>query len=227
MSTAPYAPRGRRLSWSVEKGEAQQRRRILFARARVLRGRAPELAELETKNSKPIVEAERSGAWVLAVRRCLERMEDTTWTFTAGKKWRRHSGRFATIRLRSREEIPEDRYSFRATPETRTIGQLLTHIALITNVPMHIHGNKINDLKQVNFPQLMKEAGTLEMMPRSKADIIMLLKSERDKFAAFLEGTTNGFLAEGVATPNPDRPRAAASRCCSRRKSTRCTTVRS
>ena len=116
---------------------------------------------------------------------------------------------FRTVRnntITIAEEIPEDRYSFRATPETRTIGQLLTHIALITNVPMHIHGNKINDLKQVNFPQLMKEAGTLEMMPRSKADIIMLLKSERDKFAAFLEGTTNGFLAEGVATPNPDQP---------------------
>ena len=37
------------------------------------------------------------------------------------------------------EEIPEDSYSFRAAPETRTVAQLLTHIAVVQRMPEQIH----------------------------------------------------------------------------------------
>jgi hypothetical protein len=35
------------------------------------------------------------------------------------------------------EEIPEDRYGFRAAPETRTVAQILTHIAVAQRMPKH------------------------------------------------------------------------------------------
>lgn len=37
------------------------------------------------------------------------------------------------------EEIPEDRYGFRAAPETRTVAQTLTHIAVAPRMPEQIH----------------------------------------------------------------------------------------
>jgi hypothetical protein len=36
------------------------------------------------------------------------------------------------------EEIPEDRYGFRAAPETRTVAQTLTHIAVSPRMPEQI-----------------------------------------------------------------------------------------
>ena len=64
---------------------------------------------------------------------------------------------FRTVRgntIQIAEEIPEDKYSFKASPETRTIGQTLVHIALGPEFQRHIHGNRISDLKDVNFPEL-------------------------------------------------------------------------
>ncbi|HEX4348038.1 MAG TPA: DinB family protein [Vicinamibacterales bacterium] len=111
---------------------------------------------------------------------------------------------FRTVRgntLKIAEEIPEDKYGFSAAPGTRTIGQLLTHIAFIPSVQTHIQGTGVTDLKAVNFPALMGQMMAQEATPRSKAEIIALLTSEADKFAAFLEGRSDAFLAERVAVP--------------------------
>ncbi len=72
-------------------------------------------------------------------------------TYYGGKEL---SASFRTVRgntIRIAEEIPDDKYDFRATPDTRTIGRTLAHIALIPSLAFHIHGNKIDDIKQVNF----------------------------------------------------------------------------
>ena len=62
--------------------------------------------------------------------------------------------------------------------------------------PFHIHSNKITDMKQVNFTELMQKVSAEEAKPRTKAEIIAFLKSEGDKFASFLEGLPESFLAE-------------------------------
>ncbi len=57
---------------------------------------------------------------------------------------------FRTVRgntIQIAEEIPEDKYSFKASPETRTIGQALVHIALGPGFQSHIHGKRISDLQ--------------------------------------------------------------------------------
>jgi uncharacterized damage-inducible protein DinB len=117
---------------------------------------------------------------------------------------------FRTVRnntIRIAEEIPESKYDFRAAPDTRSIGQTLTHIALIPSFAFHIHGNKIDNLGTVNFPELMQKTGAEEARPRNKAEIIAFLKSEGERFASFLEGLSESFLAEKVAMlPGADPP---------------------
>jgi uncharacterized damage-inducible protein DinB len=108
---------------------------------------------------------------------------------------------FRTVRsntIKIAEEIPESKYDFRAAPDTRTIGRMLTHIALIASFSHHVHGNSIADLKAVNFPELMQKSAAEEARPRNKAETVAFLKAEGDRFAAFLEGLSDAFLAERV-----------------------------
>jgi hypothetical protein len=62
------------------------------------------------------------------------------------------------------EEIPEDRYGFRAAPETRTVAQLLTHIAVVKRMPEQIHYiERRTTLEGFDFPEFMRTCFT----PRS------------------------------------------------------------
>jgi uncharacterized damage-inducible protein DinB len=94
------------------------------------------------------------------------------------------------------EEIPEAKYSFKAAPDTRSIGELLTHIALGPGMQMHIHGSKVDDLKAVNFMELFQKRMAEEAKPRTKAETIALLKAEGEKAASFLEGLSDDFLVQ-------------------------------
>jgi uncharacterized damage-inducible protein DinB len=119
-------------------------------------------------------------------------------TYYGGKEM---AASFRTVRdntIKIAEEIPEDKYAFRPAPDCRTVGATLTHIALTTGFQLYIHGNKISDMKEVNFRELMQKVMAEEAMPRTKAEIVALLKAEGDKFASFLENLPEDFLAERV-----------------------------
>jgi uncharacterized damage-inducible protein DinB len=117
-------------------------------------------------------------------------------TYYGGKEM---AASFRTVRdntIKIAEEIPESQYEFKPAPECRSIGKTLVHIALGPRFQYHIHSNKISDMKQVNFPELFQKITAEEAMPRTKAETIALLRSEGDKFAAFLENLPEPFLAE-------------------------------
>ncbi len=99
------------------------------------------------------------------------------------------------------EEIPEDRYGHSPSPDTMSVGALLTHIALSPGFALMIHGDKIVDMKTVNFAELMQRIGVEQAKPRTKAEIIAFLKSEGEKFASFVEDLPDSFLAERVEMP--------------------------
>ena len=111
---------------------------------------------------------------------------------------------FRTVRentLKIAEEIPEEKYGFKPANDSRTIGQTLTHIALGPGFQFHIHGNKVSDMKTLNFPEMMKTIQTEEAKTRTKAEIVAFLKAEGDKFASFLVGLQESFLGEQVTMP--------------------------
>jgi uncharacterized damage-inducible protein DinB len=122
-------------------------------------------------------------------------------TYYGGKEL---AAAFRTVRgntLKIAEEIPENKYDFRPAPDCRSVGQTLVHIALGPGFAFHVHGNKINDLKQVNFAALMQQVSAEEAKPRTKAEIIAFLKAEGDRFASFVESLPESFLQETVSMP--------------------------
>ena len=127
-------------------------------------------------------------------------------TYYGGKEM---AASFRTVRentLKIAEEIPEDKYNFSPAADCRTIGKTLVHIAMGPGFQAHIHGNKITDLKTVNFQELMTGVLAEEAKPRNKAEIIAFLKAEGEKFAKFLEGLQESFLGEQVTMPPGAQP---------------------
>jgi uncharacterized damage-inducible protein DinB len=111
---------------------------------------------------------------------------------------------FRTVRrntMQTAEEIPEEQYGFRPSPQSRSIAQTLTHIALGPTFQMEVHVKKIDDLTKVDFPGLTRRLQGEEEKARSKAEILALLSSEGDKYASYLEGLSEAFLAEPVRMP--------------------------
>ena len=127
-------------------------------------------------------------------------------TYYGGKEL---AAAFRTVRkntIQIAEDIPENKYSFKPAPDTRSIGQTLVHIALASGLQHHIQSNKISDLKTVNFPEMLQEMGSEEAKPRSKAEIVVLLRTNGEKFASFLESLPESFLSERVTMPPGAEP---------------------
>ena len=99
------------------------------------------------------------------------------------------------------DEIPEDKYGFKAAPDCRSVGQTLVHLAVAPGIQLHIQRNRISDLQAVNFLELFQTLGAEEAKPRTKAEIIALLRSEGEQFASYLGGVTDAYLAESVTMP--------------------------
>jgi len=110
---------------------------------------------------------------------------------------------FRTVRKNTvtiAQEIPEDKYGFHAAPNTRSAGEILAHIAVIPNVQYQIHGEeRRSTLVGFDFPSLMQRLVAEEKAARNKAQTIQLLETNGDKWARWVEGLTEGFLAEPVA----------------------------
>jgi uncharacterized damage-inducible protein DinB len=111
-----------------------------------------------------------------------------------------HTVRKNTIRIA--EDIPEDKYSYVAAPDARSVGQMLTHIAISTRIADEIHKKGLTALAGFDFFGLLDRFHAEEAKSRSKAEIVNLLRTEGEAFAAWLETLTPEFLAEGVSEPD-------------------------
>lgn len=117
---------------------------------------------------------------------------------------------FRTVRnntLKIAEEIPAEKYSFRATPDTRSIAEMLTHIAVGYSFQNQIHAvERRTTLEGFDFGALMAKVGAEEKVSRSKEQIIELLRGNGEQWAKFLEGCSDSFLAESVQMPAGANP---------------------
>lgn len=116
---------------------------------------------------------------------------------------------FRTVRkntVQTAQDIPEDKYDFKPSPESRTVAQTLAHIADGTNFAQYLHGERIDNLAKLNFPEIVQKRMAEEAKLRTKADIIAALQSNGDKFAKFLESLPDSVLAESVAMPPGAEP---------------------
>lgn len=112
---------------------------------------------------------------------------------------------FRTVRKNTlviANEIPEEKYTFKAAPDVRSVGELLTHIAVSYGFQYQLHATeRRKNMEGFDFPSLMQRMIAEEKQPRSKAQIIELLETTRDKWAGWVEGLSDEFLAEKVEMP--------------------------
>ncbi len=117
---------------------------------------------------------------------------------------------FQTVRnntITLAEEIPEDQYDFQAAPDTRTVSQLLTHIALAFQFQHQIHTLEgLTTLEGFDFQSAMQPLRSQEQQPRTRDEIIELLRDNGQKWAEWLEGLSEDFLAERVGMPQGVTP---------------------
>ena len=112
---------------------------------------------------------------------------------------------FRTVRKNTivvAEEIPENQYGFRAAPETRTVAQTLYHVAAVPRVQQQIHAvERRSTLEGFDFPGLIRRLIAEEQTPRTKAQLIALLREDGERWAAWMEQLSDDFLAERVQYP--------------------------
>ena len=112
---------------------------------------------------------------------------------------------FRTVRKNTilvAQDIPEDKYSFRAAPDSRSVGELLAHIAVSNGFQQQIHAKeRRTNLDGFNFPEMMQRLSAEEKTPRTKAQTIELLATSGEAWANWLEGLDDAFLAEAVTMP--------------------------
>jgi uncharacterized damage-inducible protein DinB len=120
------------------------------------------------------------------------------------------AGSFRTVRkntLEIAQDIPEDKYGFRAAPETRSVGELLAHIALSPTFQKKIHGEeRRTTLAGFDFPALMQRMIAEEKAPRTKGQMIELLTKDGEALAKWMEGLDDNFLGEVITMPPGGAP---------------------
>jgi uncharacterized damage-inducible protein DinB len=109
---------------------------------------------------------------------------------------------FRTVRkntIQVAEDIPESQYGHVAAPECKSVARMLVHIGTATRFWEDVHRKRrLTTMVGVNFLEIRDRFDAEEAKPRSKAEIVELLRTEGEQFAAWLETVTPEFLAEVV-----------------------------
>jgi uncharacterized damage-inducible protein DinB len=102
------------------------------------------------------------------------------------------------------EDIPEESYGYRVTPDSRSVAETLLHIASAPQIDYYVHGNdpisSIDDFQL--FGTILKEAPINEKLSYSKAQIIDLLRTDGEKWAELVERIPQSKANELVTMPN-------------------------
>ena len=118
---------------------------------------------------------------------------------------------FRTVRdntIKIADEIPEEKYGFRPAEGCRSIAETLVHIAVMPRVPEQIHAiDHRSTLVGFDFFGFRDKLHAEVKAPRTKAQILELLRTEGEKYAKVLEGASEAFLGEQVEYPEGMEPR--------------------
>jgi len=109
---------------------------------------------------------------------------------------------FRTVRkntIQVAEDIPESQYGHVAAPECKSVARMLAHIGIATRIWDELHRKRrLTTMVGFNFLEMREQIEAEEAKPRTKAEIVELLRTEGEQFAAWLETLTPEFLAEMV-----------------------------
>lgn len=113
---------------------------------------------------------------------------------------------FRTVRkntIQVAEDIPEEKYSYRAAPDTMSVAEILAHLATIPHWAQQCFFNeKKTNVSMEDFGRWMGELGAKGKALTTKAQIVEALKTNGEMFAQQLETLTEAELAQSIGAPN-------------------------
>ncbi|MEO7363094.1 MAG: DinB family protein [Gemmatimonadaceae bacterium] len=106
------------------------------------------------------------------------------------------------------EEIPADKYDFRASEDTMTVAELLSHMATNTLWGARVHfAEKKSAIAMQEFGEFQAAARDASSKLTTKDLIVAALKENGEELARGLEGISDAALAEVVTLPGGDKTR--------------------
>jgi uncharacterized damage-inducible protein DinB len=121
---------------------------------------------------------------------------------------------FRTVRtntLRIAEEIPEDRYDFRPTQDSRSVREILVHMLVSSRSGYLGHAvRKVTTFVGIDFPTLIRERLEQEkqLSTASKARIIDELRADGENWGTYLDAVKEDELAVIIPFSPPAVPAA-------------------
>jgi uncharacterized damage-inducible protein DinB len=113
---------------------------------------------------------------------------------------------FRTVRkntIQVAEDIPEDKYSYRAAPDTMSVGEMLSHLACTPHWAQQcFFVEKKTTVTMEDFGRWMGELGAKSKALTTKAQIVDALKTNGEAFAKQLDGLSEADLAQPITAPN-------------------------
>ena len=118
---------------------------------------------------------------------------------------------FRTVRkntVQVAEDIPAEKYSYRAAPDTMSVGEILAHLATSPYWAMQCHFvEKRSSVAMEDFGKWMGEAGSRAKAMSAKEAVLYSLKTDGEAFAKGIESMTDAQLGERVGLPMGDKTR--------------------
>lgn len=125
------------------------------------------------------------------------------------------AGSFRTVRKNTiaiAEDIPEEQYGFRPTPESRSVAEVLRHIAVSTRGYHDLHAvRKMTSFAGFDWGAHMQQAQQAEQRLQTRAQIIEALRSSGQVWASYLDSVPEAERAqiitfsEGAVPPAKSR----------------------
>lgn len=118
---------------------------------------------------------------------------------------------FRTVRkntIQVAEDIPEEKYSYRASADTMSVGEILAHLATAPHwAEQCLFIEKKSDVSQDDFGKWMGEIGAKQKALIGKSAIVEALKTNGETWAKYLESAAEAELAAPVNAPNATKSR--------------------
>ncbi|MGO9255523.1 MAG: DinB family protein [Bryobacteraceae bacterium] len=120
---------------------------------------------------------------------------------------------FRTVRMNTikvAEDIPEDQYGYRATPDAQSVAETLAHVAVGTRWARQMHEERNTLATMERFAAAMQQMTLEAAALTTKAQILEALRGNGEEFAAWLESVPDEMLSEMVhfAPPIPQAPKS-------------------
>lgn len=105
------------------------------------------------------------------------------------------------------EDIPEESYEYRPTPESRSVAEVLLHIAAVWQITYQIHEiERRSSIADFDLEGFFQGSWIAEKQNLSKNQLITLLQTEGERLCDWVERLPDSTLAEPVQMPRGSQP---------------------